>query len=171
MAKKIQNTNTEVTTNNSTTSAKEAKTMTKAIERKEMTLDEMENFQAENGYKADLINEDEQVFLIKKGRTKVCEVQIVEKKKQVHVRTGETLKAWSGKDSKGVSYKVIYRKSKERAELWKAEKDEAGKLHRNRVINKDIDQTVEAYQKFAEGLIAEADGKKATQKKRTTKTA
>jgi hypothetical protein len=100
------------------------------------------------------------------------EVSIIEeaKKKQVHVHTGETLKAWAGKTENGVSYKIIFRKSKDRAELWKAEKDEEGKLHRNRVINKDIEQTVEAYRKFAEGLIAEANGKKA-QKKGAKKTA
>ena len=141
----------------------------KIYENKEMTIEQMENFASENNLKVkDTDNETR--YDLYDGRKKMYEVTIIEeKKKQVHVRTGETLKAWSGKDSKGVAYKVIYRKSKDRAELWKAEKDEAGKLHRNRIINKDIEQTVEAYQKFAESLIAEADGKKVP--KKNTKTA
>lgn len=140
----------------------------KNYEMKEMTIEQMENFASENNLKVKDTN-DETRYDLYDGRKKMYEVTIVEeeKKKQVHVRTGETLKAWSGKDSKGVAYKVIYRKSKDRAELWKAEKDEAGKLHRNRIINKDIEQTTEAYQKFAESLIAEADGKKVAPKKRT----
>lgn len=141
----------------------------KIYENKEMTIEQMENFASENNLTVKDTNDDTRYDLYN-GRKKMYEVTIVEeKKKQVHVRTGETLKAWSGKNSKGVAYKVIYRKSKDRAELWKAEKDEAGKLHRNRIINKDIEQTVEAYQKFAESLIAEADGKKVPKKK--TKTA
>lgn len=140
----------------------------KNYEMKEMTIEQMENFASENNLKVKDTNNETRYDLYE-GRKKMYEVTIVEeeKKKQVHVRTGETLKAWSGKDSKGVSYKVIYRKSKERAELWKAEKDEDGKLHRNRIINKDIEQTVEAYQKFAEAMIEETDGKKVVPKKRT----
>lgn len=140
----------------------------KNYEMKEMTIEQMENFASENNLKVK-DTDDETRYDLYDGRKKMYEVTIVEeaKKKQVHVRTGETLKAWSGKDSKGVAYKVIYRKSKDRAELWKAEKDEAGKLHRNRIINKDIEQTTEAYQKFAESLIAEADGKKVAPKRKT----
>lgn len=134
---------------------------------KKMTIEQMENFASENNLKVK-DTDSEIIYDLYDGRKKMYEVEIIEeaKKKQVHVRTGETCKAWSGKDSKGISYKIIYRKSKDRAELWKAEKDEEGKLHRNRIINKDIEQTIEAYQKFAEGLIAEADDKKEKSKRK-----
>ena len=139
----------------------------KKYEMKKMTIEQMENFASENNLKVK-DTDSEIIYALYDGRKKMYEVEIIEeKKKQVHVRTGETCKAWSGKDSKGISYKIIYRKSKDRAELWKAEKDEEGKLHRNRIINKDIEQTIEAYQKFAEGLIAEADGKKVAPKRKT----
>ena len=139
----------------------------KNYEMKKMTIEQMENFASENNLKVK-DTDSEIIYDLYDGRKKMYEVEIIEeaKKKQVHVRTGETCKAWSGKDSKGISYKIIYRKSKDRAELWKAEKDEEGKLHRNRIINKDIEQTIEAYQKFAEGLIAEADDKKEKSKRK-----
>ena len=138
----------------------------KIYEMKEMTIEQMEQFASENNLRVK-DTDSETRYDLYDGRKKMYEVSIVEeKKKQVHVRTGETCKVWSGKDSKGVAYKVIYRKSKDRAELWKAEKDEAGKLHRNRIINKDIEQTAEAYQKFAESLIAEADDKKEKSKRK-----
>ena len=89
----------------------------KIYEMKEMTIEQMENFASENNLKVK-DTDDETRYDLYDGRKKMYEVTIVEeaKKKQVHVRTGETLKAWSGKDSKGVAYKVIYRKSKDRAE-------------------------------------------------------
>lgn len=156
--KKNQNTATQTTNN---TVSKEEKNM-KAIETKTMSIEEMENFAAEQNLVV-VDTDDENKYELrtsKRAKTAKFIIQIAEEKKakQVHESKDRDIKIKSGKVG-DINVKMIYHREKDGTKQYRiflAQKVD-GKLKRTRFMTEELkkNQKDEAYvKKVYDSIIA-----------------
>lgn len=156
--KKNQNTATQTTNN---TVSKEEKNM-KAIETKTMSIEEMENFAAEQNLVV-VDTDDENKYELrtsKRAKTAKFIIQIAEEKKvkQVHEAKDRDIKIESGKVG-DINVKMIYHREKDGTKQYRiflAQKVD-GKLKRTRFMTEELkkNQKDEAYvKKVYDSIIA-----------------
>lgn len=156
--KKNQNTATQTTNN---TVSKEEKNM-KAIETKTMSIEEMENFAAEQNLVV-VDTDDENKYELrtsKRAKTAKFIIQIAEEKKakQVHESKDRDIKIESGKVG-DINVKMIYHREKDGTKQYRiflAQKVD-GKLKRTRFMTEELkkNQKDEAYvKKVYDSIIA-----------------
>lgn len=156
--KKNQNTATQTTNN---TVSKEEKNM-KAIETKTMSIEEMENFAAEQNLVVVDTNDENKYELRTSKRAKTAKfiIQIAEEKKakQVHEAKDRDIKIESGKVG-DINVKMIYHREKDGTKQYRiflAQKVD-GKLKRTRFMTEELkkNQKDEAYvKKVYEQILA-----------------